>query len=284
MLEGNELMNKNAGMPIYPEPDKRMADSLAEIDVDAWYPSNSVSNKLWRCVESLRDLDLILSELPSLKNATKRKRVLKIAVTPLHALALSIDDLLNDMLCNKETSSNLSSKDRNEIKDLKKLFDSLLPHDRKSVFSGVRNKLSAHVDKKLHPYSAQKLSQNLSSDEFGRWLSICIHLLLDLTKLDIYTWSCKAPLDKYLRFMTDEPFVVTIWPDSPKGCQLVAMNVAKTSPRDEVSELVELLIKHSKWLFSRSGHPPFKGLVPTPDEHWNTFKDTHEIHKVSNII
>lgn len=265
-------------MPIYPEPDKRLADSLSEIDVDAWYPSNSVTKKLWRCVECLRDLDLMLASLPSQKNSTKRKRTLKIAVTPLHSLALAIDDLCNDIICNKETFEKVSEEDRKEVGEIKELFGELLPHNHKSMLSGIRNKLSSHVDKKIHPYAAQKLTQDFTSEEFGRWLSVCIHIVLDLAKIEVYSWSCHAPSDEYVRFMTNEPFVVTILPEGPNGAELVSLNIAKSSPREEVSKLVASLIKHSKWLF-RKTNPPIKELKPMPGAHWNTFKDSYGVHK-----
>jgi len=264
----------NKGMPIYPEPNKKLADSLSSIEVDAWYPSNSVTKKLWRCAECLRDLDLMLSHLPNLKNATKRKRTLKIAVTPLHSLVLATDDLCNDILCNKKTSCNISESDKKEILEIKNIFSEVLPHDNKSIIAGIRNKLSSHIDKKIHPYDAQKLTQNFSSEEFGKWLCICIHIVLDLNKLEIYSWSCKAPSDEYVRFMTNEPFVITILPDGPNGAEMVSLNIAQNSPREEIPELVESLITHGKWLFRKS-EAPIKGLKLTPGEHWNTFKKAY---------
>jgi hypothetical protein len=264
----------NKGMPVYPERDKKMADSLSEIEIDAWYPADSVTKKLWRCVECLRDLDLVLERLPNHKSATKWKRTLKIAVTPLHSLALAIDDLCNDFLCNKETSSRISESDKKEIDEIKKIFGEVLPHDRKSVFTGIRNRLSSHIDKKIHPYEAQKLTQEFSSEEFGKWLCVCIHVIFDLNKIDIYAWSCKAPSEEYVRFMTNEPFVITMLPEGPNGAEMIALNIAKNSPREEVPELVELLIKHSKWLFKK-GESPIKGLNLTPGGHWNTFKNAY---------
>lgn len=264
----------NKGMPIYQEPDKKLADSLSEIEIDAWYPADSVTKKLWRCVESLRDLDLVLESLLNQKNATKRKRTLKIAVTPLHALALAIDDLCNDVLCNKETSNKVSESDRKEVAEIKKLFGEVLPHDHKSIFTSIRNKLSSHIDKKIHPHDAQKLTKEFSSEEFGKWLCICIHVILDMNKIDMYAWSCNAPSEEYMRFMTNEPFVVTMLPEGPNGAEMVSLNIAKNSPREEIPELVESLINHSKWLF-RKNESPIKGLKLTPDEHWNTFTNAY---------
>lgn len=80
---------ENKGMPIYLDPfDREVADSLSEgeAEANAWYPSNKAAQKLWRCLECLRDIDELLEEAIHLKNATKKKRRLKIAITPLHSL------------------------------------------------------------------------------------------------------------------------------------------------------------------------------------------------------
>lgn len=55
------------------------------------------------------DLEEALEFVSHAKNTTKRKRKLKIAITPLHALIYSIDDLLNDIENNSETRDRLES-------------------------------------------------------------------------------------------------------------------------------------------------------------------------------
>ncbi len=270
------------GMPIFQEPPKKLADSISEVDIDAWFPSNDASRKWWRCVESLRDLDLVLSTLSQQKNATKKKRTLKIAVTHLHSLALGIDDLCNDIQCNPDTKSHLSESDVAEVGDIKSKFNELLPHDHKSIISGVRNKLSAHIDKKIQPKKAQELIGQFSPDEFGRWLNVCVHVFLDLTKLSIYTWSCIAPSSDCIRFMTNEPFVVTLQDDENGNLKLVSINIASESPRSDATDLVGKIIHHSRWVFERT-QQPIIGLKQDKDTHWNTFKDYYHVHLKAGI-
>ena len=269
---------KNHGMPIFLEPDKKVADPISKLDVDAWLPANTAAQKWWRCIEVMRDLDLVLSSLESQKNATKRKRVLKIAITPLHSFAIAIDDLCNDIQCNQKTKNKLSVDDLKEVKEIQRLFNKLLPHDHKAVLTVVRNKLSAHIDKQIHPLDAQKMTQDFTPDEFGRWLHICLHIILDLTKLDIYEWSCKSPSDKYVRFTTNEPYIVTFLPDGPNGAELAGLNISSSSPKNEAGNLVEAMLKHSKWIFKKKKQP-ITCLKSTLGTNWNTFKEYCNIHK-----
>lgn len=169
------------GMPVFLDKTPRsISDSLEEIEIDAWFPSNSAAQKLWRCLECLRDLDDLLIDSANQKNATKRKRKLKTALTPLHSLVKSVDDLCNDIQSNKDTRCLLDESNIQAVSEIQELFSRLLPHDHKADISTIRNKLSAHIDKKMHPSEAQKISSVITSNEFGRWL-------------DIYHWSCKPP-------------------------------------------------------------------------------------------
>ena len=264
---------ESKGLPIYLESlDRKVADSLAEgeAEVSAWHPSNKAAHKLWRCLECLRDLDELLEETTHLKSASKKKRRLKIAVTPLHSLIVALDDLLNDIQCNKETSKQLNADQIRQISRISKQFGEMLPHDNTAPVSVLRNKLSSHVDKRLLPNEARAIAGIMSPSEFGRWLHICLHLVLDLTKLDIYAWTCDSPASGYVRFMTNEPFIVTFKTEGNELRTIVGMHIAKSSPRNCIPSIVDSIIKHSGWLF-KSGQPRIISLKEDSRENWNTF-------------
>lgn len=265
---------ENLGMPIFLDQfDREIADAIPDGEevIAAWYPSNAAAHKLWRCLECLRDLDELLKDAPHLKNATKRKRRLKIAITPLHSLATALDDLLNDIQSNRETSKLLDTAQQYEqVVAIKEQFGMMLPHDHKAPLSLVRNKLSSHIDKGLQPSGAQELGNLISPSEFGRWLHICLHLILDLSKLDIYWWSCKPPSNEYIRLMTNEPFIVTIRVDGGSLAELAALHIAKRSPKNDIPEVVGRLITQSSWMF-KPGQPRISSLKEDKDNGWNTF-------------
>lgn len=272
---------KKKGMPIFfDETPRSISNSLEEIEVDAWFPSNSASQKLWRCLESLWDLEALLIDSANQKNATKRKRKLKIALTPLYSLIKCVDDLCNDIQSNKSTRDLLEESKVLEVSEIQIRFSELLPHDHKAAISTVRNKLSAHIDRKLHPAEAQIIGSAITSSEFGRWLHICLHLVLDLTKLDIYHWSCKSPGDEYMCFMHFEPYIVTMKIQGENSPVLAALNVANSSPRNVIPEVIGSLVEHSQWMFKKD-QPRIRSLKEDNRENWNTFKEHSHIHEPS---
>lgn len=109
------------------------------------------------------DLEEALESASQAKNTIKRKRKLKIAITPLFALISNIDDLLNDIENNPETHNRLENKEIKEVVKIHKEFNEVLPHDHKSLVTKIRNNLSSHIDKKLHPSGAQQLSVAINS-------------------------------------------------------------------------------------------------------------------------
>lgn len=276
---------EHRGMPIFLDQfDREIADALpeGEVDIAAWYPSNAAAHKLWRCLECLRDLDELLKDVAHQKNATKRKRRLKIAVTSLHSLTTALDDLLNDIQSNKETSSLLKADQHKQIQAIKEQFGMMLPHDHKAPLSLVRNKLSSHIDKELRPSEAQELGNLITPSEFGRWLHICLHLVLDLTKLDIYWWSCNPPSEGYVRFMSNEPFIVTFKVDGHRIVELAALHIAKRSPRNDIPDVVERVVTNSTWMF-KPGQPRISSLKEDEKEDWNTFLGNLTLHNGSKL-
>ena len=271
------------GMPIYLDPaDRGIANAMDDPDsnVDDWFPSNKAALKLWRCLESMLDLEEVLEFASQAKNTTKKKRKLKIAITPLHALISNIDDLLNDIENNPETKGRLEREDIENIIRIRTEFKEVLPHDNKSMVTRIRNKLSSHVDKKLHPTKAQELGSGIDQHEFGRWLHICLHVILDLTKLNVYSWSCKPPTDEHLTFMFNEPYIVTMKPDGEHGAELAALNISKSSPKNAIPESVEKLIVLSQWMFKK-GQGRIASLKEDSKETWNTFSPNINVHKKS---
>lgn len=272
----NASMNQK-GIPIYPDSmNREVADSLVEgeVDVDAWYPSNKAAHKLWRCLECLRDLDDLLDDAIHQKNATKRKRRLKIAITPLHSLVLALDDLLNDIQCNKETSNLLEEDEVKQVEKIKEQFALMLPHDNKAPLSIVRNKLSAHIDKQAHPDEVRRIGVTISPSEFGRWLHICLHLVLDLTKLDIYWWTCDSHVDGYIRLMSNEPFLVTFKIVGKDISEIAGIHIAKESPKNCMPAVIDSLITNSLWMF-KPNQPHISSLKEDAREEWNTFLNNY---------
>jgi len=164
----------------------------------------------------------------------------------------------------------MKAEDLVQINAIGKQFNSMLPHDFKAPVSVIRNKLSFHIDKKLFPNEAKKISDLVTPSEFGRWLHICLHLVLDLTKLDIYWWSCDSKIDGYVRFMSNEPFIVTFKVADNKIRELAGLHIAKGSPRNSIPPVVDALVKSTEWMF-KPGQPRIEALKEDSRDSWNTF-------------
>jgi len=270
-------------MPIYYDStDRGMANAMDEpiIGNNDWFPSCKAAHKLWRCLESMRDLEEALEFVSDAKNTTKKKRKLKIAITPLHTLVVCIEDLLNDIENNSETKERLQPDDVEQIRVIRSEFDQVLPHNHQSTVTTLRNKLSSHIDKKLHPAQAQELGVEINQHEFGRWLHICLNLVMDLTKLNIYSWFCNPPSEEYVTFMHNEPFIVTMKVDGERPIALAALNIATSSPKNAIPQMVSRLVTSSQWMFSRN-QPRIISLKEDEKVRWNTFSSNLNFHKKS---
>ena len=242
------------GLPVYIDKTNRdLADSTENIiDVDCWYPGNKPAEKIWRCVESLRDLDDILETIQYLKNATKKKRRLKQIATPLHSLIININQLLNDVTSNAETKKRMTEEEIKDFNRIKQEYENYVPFKGNQTLGKIRNKLSAHVDKKITPHEAASLINNVDSSDFGKWLHASIHVFTDLLNLNIYNWSCKSPSEEYIRIMSNEPFIVTFKISENNELKALAgVDIAKESPKEPMARLIESIVVKSQWMFKK---------------------------------
>lgn len=258
------------GVPLYLDETRRgIVESTDEGRSSKWHPSNAVAVKLWHCLEALRDVELVLEEASQQKNSAKRKRRLKQFSVHLYSLASAVVQLCDHIVGNRADHAYLPLNATKEIAQIKKEFLELVPIERKGDLAALRHKLGAHVDINLLPQGAQELRSRSTVSDMGRWLHICLHILLDLTKLDIYAWTCESRKDA-VRLMTNEPFLVTFRLAEGKPQQILAIHVAKQSPRQTVAAVVGSVVRNSQWMFG-SDVRRIGSLVIDNDSHWNTF-------------
>jgi hypothetical protein len=90
----SETMAHLGGVPIYADQIRQLVDAATELQPQNWQPANVASQKLFRCVECLRDIEVLLKSAGRSSNQVKRRRKLKIMLTPLHSLAEAVRDLV----------------------------------------------------------------------------------------------------------------------------------------------------------------------------------------------
>lgn len=265
------------GMPIYSDSEVRgVVDSLDENSVSSdWYPANKMAIKLWQSLEALRDIDIALESVRLQKNATKKKRQLKQFSVQLHSVATSVVSLCDQIVGDEVARRWLKDGTTAEVSKLKNEFFDLVPISHKGDLSILRNKLGGHIDSNLSPWSAQEILSRKAISNFGQWLHICIHALLDLLKLDVYYWSVHAHKPQQIRLMTNEPFLLTFEYDGEEK-HIVAFHLSKRSPRQTVVDVIESVIKGSQWMFGM-GDPRIRGLKYDEMNAWNTFSSARSI-------
>ncbi|WP_445637424.1 hypothetical protein NSTC745_02537 [Nostoc sp. DSM 114161] len=259
-------MNERKGIPIYLDEAKRkFADSvLEEIEVTDWHPSNTATIHLWRCFEALKDIDNLLQGSTILIAQEERRRRVKILVTPLYSLCTAIQDICNYLSSAAELKSKFNKKERAEIAKLLNDFLTVVPLDKTSAIRGVRDQLSAHIDK-LMPNEAKSVFAKAQTHQIGIWLHQCIVTLSKLLLLEVFAWTTDDCPEGYLRLMNVEPWLVTFKLDNGKPCELAELHITK-SPKKLIVEIYEKIIQTSQWMF-RPGDSrivPFKeGSIDT---------------------
>jgi len=260
------------GMPIYRDDRSRsIVDSLKENSQSTdWYPGNAMALKLWHCVEALRDIETVLGPARAQKNSTKRKRHLKMFSVQLFSFASAVAQLCDQIISDEDARRWLEPGTTSEIATIKNEFLALVPIDWKGDLAVLRNKLGGHIDKKLWPWEASEIISRASLSNLGKWLHICLHVLLDLTKLDVYSWSCHSNADGRIRLMTNEPFLLTFEVDGEGPKKVVAFHMIQRSPRETLTEIVGQVVKNSQWMF-QSNETRIRSLKIDRGGKWNTF-------------
>jgi hypothetical protein len=260
-------MKLSKGLPIFSDIDRDLVDPAAEQPRDEdWRPGNSAAHKLFRCVESLRDVDQLLQVRPNERSPPRRW--LKNLVTPIHSLAICLDELLDDCVGNPDTRAKLHKNDAALIVNLKHVLLHKVPLKKGGVLARLRNKATAHIDKHLHADGARSLLENLQPHHLGFWLDVCISVYCDVLKLPIYFWSCKSNDPDVIRVLMAEPFLVSMKLKNGAINELVGSHLITRSPRAALGELAVRVVNSSRWMF-REVDPQIRAFhYDSPDSWW----------------
>ena len=255
--------------PVYADAVRQLADVATQPQPQAWKPANVAAQKLFRCVECLRDLELLLQTASRLKSKVKQRRKLKIILTPLHSLVEAIRDLANDLENNPDTVKRLPPNARQLIPQIRSQLLSISSIGKGSLLSTTRNKLSAHIDRELSAEAMRVLLSQAETPQVGLWLHSCISVLTDFSKLTVYFWSCEPNGEGTIRILFVEPFVVTLGLNSDgKADRVIDVHLIPKPPRRDVLELMMRVVKNSKWMFGPTD-PCIKSFIEDkPADSW----------------
>ena len=255
--------------PIYADQVRQLADVATEHNSQTWKPANVPAQKLFRCVESLRDLELLLQTAGRSKSKVKQRRKLKILHTPLHSLVEAIRDLANDLENNPDTVCRLPENACQLVPQIRSQLLQISTIEKGGLLSTTRDKISAHIDRELSADEMQMLLSQADSSQVGLWLHTCVTVLADFIKLPVYFWSCQPNGEGSLRIMFKEPFVVTLGLDSTgKANRLLDVHMIPTPPRYDVLQLLRRVVKNSKWMFGANSIRITNFVEDKPDDSW----------------
>lgn len=246
----SEIMAHLAGLPIYADQVRRLVDAATELQPQNWQPANFAAQKLFRCIECLRDIEVILKSASRAINPVKRRRKLKIMLTPLHSLAEASRDLLNDLETNPATVCRLPQGVRDLLPHMRSQLLRNVPIGKGGLLSTARNKISAHIDSDLSSDEMRTLLSQAEPAQIGLWLHTCVAIIADLIKVPVFFWSCDSDREDEIRILFNEPFVITLGlaPDG-KVNRLLGADFIPEPPRYGVFQLLKRIISSSKWLF-----------------------------------
>jgi hypothetical protein len=242
-------MEKETGLPIYLDAVRNLAGSTTSIvDVSAWHPSNDSAQRLWRCFEALEDIENLLRGTAILFTEEDRRRRVKVLMTPLNSLCVAVKDLCNYLTSAPEVRSKHSKAQRSEISKLLAEFSKVVPLDSTGAMRGVRDKLSAHVDKVMS-YEAQEIFNRVQTHEVGAWLHTCITTIIQLLSHGSYGWTPGNYPEGCVQFMNVEPWLITFALKDGEPHMIVGMDMVEKSPRQSIVEVCEAIVNTSQWMF-----------------------------------
>ncbi len=241
-------MTEQKGFPIYlDQTNRQFTDSASErIEVTDWHPSNPSAVHLCRCLESLKDIANLLHGSAILAGDEEKRRRIKILVTPLYSLCSAIRDFCNYIGSSPELKNQLEKQKKIEAKQWLDDFLLVVPIDKSSAIRGIRDQISAHVDK-LRPVEAQEIFAKAQNHEIGGWLYQCIVILSKLLSLHIFSWTTGDCPEGYVRFMMIEPWLLTFRLEDGKPVGRPNIHIAN-SPTNSIWKTLEEIAETSQWM------------------------------------
>ena len=256
------------GKPVYADRLRHLIDVTSKPQPQSWKPANVAAQKLFRCVECLRDLEILLQSGSRLKNKAKQRRKLKILLTPLHSLVGAIRDLAIDLENNQDTICRLPSGARQLIPEIRSQLLQISKIGKGTFLSAARNKISAHIDKELSAEEMRALLSHADPHQVGLWLHTCVSVISDFIKLPVYFWSCE-PDEGTMRILFSLPFVVTFALDSNgKAVRILDVHMIKQPPYYEIVLLLKRVVKNSDWMFDSKSSRILNFTEDQPGDTW----------------
>jgi hypothetical protein len=261
---------KQLPIPIYDDQTEwNIVDTATESERNEWHPSNGPARRLCRCLEGLRDLEESVEHLLGVQNRSKRRRRLRSVVVPLHSLCTSTVDLLNSILSQKQFANRLPEHCGKDVARLISFLKCHVPFEGIGKLAVLRNKISAHYDRDMHPSEMRVVNLSVDLTEVAEWISILISVLSDVLKLDVFVWSGAGYTEGSLMIMCSEPLMTDF---EVRNGNVVGINgcYLSKSPKWQIYAALNTVWRLSDRMFERSSRWRIKEFVEDkPGDHWS---------------
>lgn len=238
------------GIPIFvDEADPEIDDPANSHHDQHWYPANTIAIKLVRCLEALRDIQVMLNTLAAEEDPASRKRLTKLLATPLFNLIVGVRDMFNDIEGNAKEYKQITVEDRRQINNRFERYLEEVPFDSTSTLKIIRDKISSHIDKDVFKGDARKTWSLVDLEQLLEWLRIALEALMFLLSLDIYAWTRDSGHEDVFRLMWADGYQVDL---NLKETVIVGMSLAR-SPKYYISSKVQEMVETYNRLRSKYG-------------------------------
>jgi hypothetical protein len=232
---------------LYVEKDPRLIVDPATVPVTEVQlkPSNVITEKLWRVVESLRDIDNLLDDIVTMSDISKKRRRMKILATPLYSFYQSIRNVKNYYESEKEYKHHASKK------HIKETWERISPEIDTHRLKTMRDKLSGHVDKKLSFEQVERIVQEMSHFDIAVWIHACILILFELLDLQVYGWYTDDAPKNRIRLMVAEAVLVTINQEHGHPGYIEEVTFTQ-SPKHQIELICQKIVENTQWVFQEA--------------------------------
>lgn len=243
MNERESRTSDNTGMPLRPDSYRRKWSDACDPNepVYSWHPANPPAEKLWRILESIRDLVEGLSGLPTPTPAQTRRRI-KLLATPLYSLASHIRALCNEVATSPELGNLVTTDERRMAAELVRDIERILPIAKNGALRVVRDRLSSHIDINILPEEARRVLSDASPATFRTWVHQAVAVVYHLLAFRAYGWTTRDTTPNQLQLMTSEPFLVTFRINAKnRPVEILDITLVQTPKHEVATECAELI-------------------------------------------
>jgi hypothetical protein len=226
-------------VPIYGDSrEPELDDAAADECWHRWKPHSPLTNKLFCCVDAMRDTRTALSPLLLAPDEVGNKRRLVPALTAVFKWAKCVRDLHEGI--GNQAKGRISKAERQALSKLFRAFEKQV-NTNDGPMKTARDKLAAHVDKDVFKDDPRTLWAGFSLPAILCWIRASVEMMAALIEPDVYAWTRGEDGSRFVRVMQFDSREVCLAFEEGKAPTVVSMTLAR-SPKYGIEREVRQLV------------------------------------------